>query len=321
MQKVKLGHSEIEISVLGLGCMGMSEWYGETNEADNFATLDAAVNAGINFFDSANIYGVGGANEILLGKWLKTKNRKDFIIATKFGLVRDETGEFIGVRGDPEYVRECCEESLKRLGVSYIDLYYQHRVDGSTPIEETVAAMAELVKEGKVRYLGLSEATPDIIRRAHKVHPISALQNEYSLWTTESEPEIIPTCRELGITFVAYSPLGRGFLTGQLKKYEDLAKDDYRRENPRFEGENWNKNMRLVNKIEEIAKEKGVTASQLALAWVLSKSKNDIVPIPGTKRVKYLLENIAATKISITPDEQNRISEILKEFPPVGSRY
>jgi len=320
MQKIKLGHSDLEISILGLGCMGMSEWYGETNEAENFATLDAAFNSGINFFDTADIYGAG-ANEVLLGKWLKTKNRKDVIIATKFGLVRDETGEFIAVCGEPDYIRKCCEESLKRLGTTYIDLYYQHRVDGSTPIEQTVGAMAELVKEGKVRYLGLSEATPDIIRRAHKVHPITALQTEYSLWSTESEPEIIPTCRELGITFVAYSPLGRGFLTGQIKNYEDLAKDDYRRESPRFQGENWNKNMGLVSKIQEIAKEKGVTASQLALAWVLSKSKNDIVPIPGTKRVKYLLENIASANISITPDEQNRISEILKQFPISGSRY
>jgi len=263
-----------------LGCMGMSEWYGETNEAENFATLDAAFNSGINFFDTADIYGAG-ANEVLLGKWLKTKNRKDVIIATKFGLVRDETGEFIAVCGEPDYIRKCCEESLKRLGTTYIDLYYQHRVDGSTPIEQTVGAMAALVKEGKVRYLGLSEATPDIIRRAHKVHPITALQTEYSLWSTESEPEIIPTCRELGITFVAYSPLGRGFLTGQIKNYEDLAKDDYRRESPRFQGENWNKNMGLVSKIQEIAKEKGVTASQLALAWVLSKSKMTLFQFQG----------------------------------------
>jgi len=319
MQKIKLGRSGLEISVLGLGCMGMSDFYGETNEAENFATLDAALKSGINFFDTADMYG-RGANEILLGSWLKTKKREDVIIATKFGVLRDEQGGFKGFSGKPEYVRKCCEDSLKRLGVSYIDLYYQHRTDTSTPIEETIAAMAELVKEGKVKYIGLSEASPEIIRRAHKVHPISALQSEYSLWTTDPEQDVIPLCRELGITFVAYSPLGRGFLTGQIKKFEDLDPSDLRRSKPRFQGENWNKNMQLVNKIEEIAKEKGVTSSQLALAWVLSKSKGDIVPIPGTKREKYLTENNGALQVTITPDEQNRIGAILKEFPVSGQR-
>jgi len=319
MQKIKLGRSKLEISVLGLGCMGMSDFYGETNEAENFATLDAALKSGINFFDTADMYG-RGANEILLGSWLKTKKREDVIIATKFGILRDEQGGFKGFSGKPEYVRKCCEDSLKRLGVSYIDLYYQHRTDTSTPIEETIAAMAELVKEGKVKYIGLSEASPEIIRRAHKVHPISALQSEYSLWTTDPEQDVIPLCRELGITFVAYSPLGRGFLTGQIKKFEDLDPSDLRRSKPRFQGENWNKNMQLVNKIEEIAKEKGVTSSQLALAWVLSKSKGDIVPIPGTKREKYLTENNGALQVTITPDEQNRIGAILKEFPVSGQR-
>jgi len=308
----------VEISILGLGCMGMSEFYGETNEQESFATLDASLSNGINFFDTADMYGKG-ANEILLGKWLKGKRREDIIIATKFGVSRDEqTGTISGVFGSREYVKKCCYASLQRLGVDYIDLYYQHRVDPNTPIEETVAAMAELVKEGKVRYLGLSEASADIIRRAHKVHPISALQSEYSLWSTEVEQEIIPTCRELGITFVAYSPLGRGFLTGQIKTFDDLDPTDWRRNNPRFKGENFAKNMELVKKIEEIAKEKGCKSSQLALSWVLSK---DVVPIPGTKRLNYLLENVESLNVKITEEEHNKINQILKEFTVSGTRY
>jgi len=318
MKKITLGHSKVEISILGLGCMGMSEFYGETNEQESFATLDASLSNGINFFDTADMYGKG-ANEILLGKWLKGKRREDIIIATKFGVSRDEqTGTISGVFGSREYVKKCCYASLQRLGVDYIDLYYQHRVDPKTPIEETVAAMAELVKEGKVRYLGLSEASADIIRRAHKVHPISALQSEYSLWSTEVEQEIIPTCRELGITFVAYSPLGRGFLTGQIKTFDDLDPTDWRRNNPRFKGENFAKNMELVKKIEEIAKEKGCKSSQLALSWVLSK---DVVPIPGTKRLNYLLENVESLNVKITEEEHNKINQILKEFTVSGTRY
>jgi len=318
MKKITLGHSKVEISILGLGCMGMSEFYGETNEQESFATLDASLSNGINFFDTADMYGKG-ANEILLGKWLKGKRREDIIIATKFGVSRDEqTGTISGVFGSREYVKKCCYASLQRLGVDYIDLYYQHRVDPNTPIEETVAAMAELVKEGKVRYIGLSEASADIIRRAHKVHPISALQSEYSLWSTEVEQEIIPTCRELGITFVAYSPLGRGFLTGQIKTFDDLDPTDWRRNNPRFKGENFAKNMELVKKIEEIAKEKGCKSSQLALSWVLSK---DVVPIPGTKRLNYLLENVESLNVKITEEEHNKINQILKEFTVSGTRY
>jgi len=308
----------VEISILGLGCMGMSEFYGETNEQSSFETLDAALSNGINFFDTSDIYGLAGANEKLLGKWLKGKRREDIIIATKFGVSREENGTINGVVGNREYVRKCCDASLKRLGVDYIDLYYQHRMDPNTPIEETVAAMAELVKEGKVRYLGLSEAESDLIRRAHKVHPISALQTEYSLWSTDAEKDIIPTCRELGITFVAYSPLGRGFLTGQIKTFDDLDPTDWRRTNPRFKGENFAKNMELVKKIEEIAKEKGCKPSQLALSWVLSK---DVVPLFGTKRLKYLLENLESLKVKITEEENNKINQILKEFTVSGARY
>jgi aryl-alcohol dehydrogenase-like predicted oxidoreductase len=303
MQMRSLGRSGLTVSALGLGCMGMSEFYGGREEEEAIATIRYAVDRGINFLDTADMYGVG-RNEELVGRAIRGL-RDRVVLATKFGNVREPDGRYAGVNGRPDYVRSACEASLRRLGVDVIDLYYQHRVDPNTPIEDTVGAMAELVRQGKVRYLGLSEAAPQTIRRAHKVHPIAALQTEYSLWTRDPEDEIFPTIRELGIGFVAYSPLGRGFLTGQIKRVEDLDQDDWRRSSPRFQGENFQRNLDLVAKIEQIAGRKGCTPAQLALAWVLAQG-DDIVPIPGTKRRKYLEENLGALDVRLTRSISSR---------------
>ncbi|MDO3412134.1 aldo/keto reductase [Saccharibacillus sp. CPCC 101409] len=318
MANRKLGRQGLEVSPLGLGCMGMSEFYGPADERESLRVLEKALDSGITFFDTADMYG-NGHNEQLISPFI-VKNRERLTIATKFGNVRGPNGERLGVNGRPEYVRESCEKSLRRLGVDTIDLYYQHRVDPDTPIEETVGAMSRLVEEGKVRYLGLSEAAPDTIRRAHAVHPVSALQTEYSLWSRDIEDEILPVCRELGIGFVPYSPLGRGFLTGQIQSPDDLEEDDFRRHSPRFQGENFKKNLELVERIKEIAGEKGCTPPQLALAWLLAQG-DDIVPIPGTKREKYLLENIGALRVSLTEDELKRIDEAAPKGATAGLRY
>ena len=299
--------------------MGMSEFYGETDEAESIATLNRAIELGVDFFDTSDMYGPY-KNEELLGKAFRGR-RDEVIIATKFGIQRDPTSETgRSINGRPEYVREACEGSLKRLGIDRIDLYYQHRVDPKVPIEETIGAMADLVKEGKVRFLGLSEAAPDTIRRANAVHPISALQTEYSLWSRDPEDEILATIRELGVGFVAYSPLGRGFLTGQIKSIDDLAADDYRRYSPRFQGENFAKNLKLVESVTDIAREKGVTPGQLALAWVLAQG-DDIVPIPGTKRRAYLEENIAASSITLSVDDLACIDAVAPKGVAAGMRY
>ncbi len=316
----KLGATGPTVSALGLGCMGMSEFYDpkQMNDAESIAVIHRYLDNGGNFLDTADMYGVG-RNETLVGKAIAGR-RDRVVLATKFGNVRGPKGEFLGIRGDAAYVKQCCDASLKRLNVDSIDLYYQHRVDPNTPIEETVGAMADLVRAGKVRHLGLSEAMPETIRRAAKVHPIAALQTEYSLWSREPEDQILPTVRELRIAFVAYSPLGRGFLTGQFKTPDDFAPDDYRRNSPRFQGENFKKNLDLVRVIEEMAAAKGCTASQLALAWVLAQGP-DIIPIPGTKRAKYLDENMVAVTVPLTLTELRTINELLPAGSASGSRY
>ncbi|MGD0305494.1 MAG: aldo/keto reductase [Candidatus Acidiferrales bacterium] len=319
MEYRRLGKSSLIVSAMGLGCMGMSEFYGATDDVESTATIHRAIDRGVTLLDTADVYGIG-KNEDLVGRAIKQR-RNQVVVATKFGILRDPANPLArGVSGKPEYIQKACEASLKRLQIPTIDLYYQHRVDPETPIEETIGAMARLIEQGKVRYLGLSEASPQTIRRAHATHPIAALQTEYSLWQREPEDEILSVCRELGIGFVAYSPLGRGFLTGEIKRPDDFAQDDFRRHNPRFQGENFQKNLDLVKKIEDLARAKNCTPAQLALAWVMAQG-NDIVPIPGTKRRKYLDQNLDALDVKLTPEELKQIDTIAPPGIAAGTRY
>lgn len=318
METVSLGKSDLKVSRIGLGCMGMSEFYGEGDDNESIKTIHKALELGLNFLDTADMYGVG-KNELLVGKAIKRK-RDQFIVATKFGNMRGADGSFLGVNGTPEYLKKCCDESLKRLDIDVIDLYYQHRVDPNVPIEETVGAMAELVKAGKVRYLGLSEAAPNTIRKANDAHKITALQTEYSLWSRDPETELLDLCEELNISFVAYSPLGRGFLSGNFKPDSEIPENDYRRNHPRFQKGNIEQNYQIVKQIEEIAKEKDCTAAQLSLAWVLHQRDN-IIPIPGTKRVKYLEENIAAAEIKLSGGDLKKLDEVAPFGFTKGPRY
>ena len=316
--KRRLGRNGPEVSAIGLGCMGMSEFYGSGSEQESIATIHHAIERGVTFLDTADMYGVG-RNEELVGRAIRDR-REQVFLATKFGNVRGPAGEFLGVKGDPDYVRSACEASLKRLGVETIDLYYQHRVDPNVPIEDTIGAMARLKEEGKIRFLGLSEAAPRTIRRAAAVATISAIQTELSLWSRDAEAEVLPTVRELGIGYVAYSPLGRGFLTGQIKSPDDFAEDDFRKFHPRFQGENFEKNIALVREVEKMAQEKGCTTAQLALAWVLAQGE-DVVPIPGTKHVRYLDENIDALDVKLSGEDLKRLDEILPPGAAAGQRY
>lgn len=318
MEQRRLGRDGPLVSAMGLGCMGMSEFYGQRDDQESIATIHRALDLGVNFVDTADMYGPH-TNEELVGRAIRGR-RDQVILATKFGIVRTEDPHYRGVNGKPEYVRAACEASLRRLQVGTIDLYYQHRVDPNTPIEETVGAMARLVEEGKVRHLGLSEAGPQTLRRANAVHPITALQSEYSLWTRDPEDAVLPACRELGIGFVPYSPLGRGFLTGRIKRPEDLAPDDFRRFSPRFQPENFRKNLALVQRVEELAAQKGCTPAQLALAWVLAQGE-DIIPIPGTKRRAYLEENLGALQVRLTKEDLARVDEIAPQGAAAGPRY
>lgn len=322
MQQRKLGQQGLTVSALGLGCMGMSDFYGQRDDRESTATIHRALELGVTLLDTADMYGPF-TNEELVGQAIKGR-RDDVVLATKFGIVRSEDKNFRGVSGKPDYVRSACEGSLKRLRVDTIDLYYQHRVDPETPIEDTVGAMSELVSQGKVRYLGLSEASPQTLRRACKVHPISALQTEYSLWSRDPEDGALASCRELGVGFVAYSPLSRGFLTGQIRRFEDLPEDDYRRQSPRFQGDNFQRNLDLVARVEELAEEKGCTPAQLALAWVLAQGEVQgltLVPIPGTKRRKYLEQNVAALEVNLSAEELNQLDELTPQGAAAGGRY